>query len=95
MHLFPAFMKKTVHACIFKYIYLYGIKVDENMTVFIFSNIITILGGGGKNGFSARILSCPPLKVSLEPIQNDDVFRFTQKWGFTSLQWLWLIYIRK
>ena len=43
MHLFPTFMKKTVYVYIIKCIYLYGIKVDENITVFIFPNIITIL----------------------------------------------------
>ena len=40
---FSAYMRKTVYVYITKYIYLYGIKVDENITIFIFPNIITIL----------------------------------------------------
>ena len=40
---FSCFYEKTVYVYIIKYIYLYGIKVDENITVFIFPNIITIL----------------------------------------------------
>ena len=40
---FSTFMKKTVYVYIIKCIYLYGIKVDKIITVFIFLTIITIL----------------------------------------------------
>ena len=38
-----------------------------------------LLGGG-----ESILLVSPPLKDALNPIETDDIFRFTQKFGFMS-----------
>ena len=43
--------------------------------------------GGEKNALNGRIFGTPCLIVALISIQPGDIFRFTEKCGFTPYQW--------